>query len=55
MDGSGNLDVKELRMFLIALFKKYKINLPITSEFVDATFSEIDADGDGFVDMQELN
>jgi len=39
---------------LIAFFKQYKIRLPLTEEFIDSTFTDIDADGDGFVDMQEL-
>lgn len=50
-DKSGALDRHELRNFLIAFFRQYKIRLPLTEEFVDSTFSEIDKDGDGNVDL----
>ena len=39
---------------MIAFFKQYKIRVPISEEFVDTTFDDIDADGDGKVDMDEL-
>ena len=53
-DMSGGLDVRELRNFLISFFKQYKIRVPLTREFIDTTFMDIDKDGDGFVDLQEL-
>lgn len=46
-DNSGALDRDELKNFLIAFFKQYKIRLPLTEEFVDTTFDDIDANGDG--------
>lgn len=54
-DNSGSLDLKELRMFLIALFKQYKLHLPLTEEFVVETAAEMDKDGDGLIDLDELN
>jgi Ca2+-binding EF-hand superfamily protein len=39
---------------LIAFFQQYKIRVPLTEEFVESTFTDIDADGDGFVDLKEL-
>ena len=50
-DESGALDRNELKNFLMAFFLQYKIRVPLTEEFVDTTFDDIDADGDGAVDL----
>lgn len=43
-DKNGHLDRKELRQFMAKFFETFGINLPLTDEYVDATFREIDAD-----------
>ena len=35
-------------------FTHYHIHLPVTSEFVDATFREIDANHDGKINFEEM-
>ena len=56
-DGDSNewLDRKELRGFLTAFFKQYHIHAPLTDEYVDATFREIDANRDNKIQPEELH
>lgn len=53
-DKNGYLDRHELRMFLIQFFKQYKLRIPLSEEFIDATFSDIDKNGDGKIQLDEL-
>ena len=53
-DGNGFLDRRELRHFLIAFFTQYKIHFPITDEYVDAIFREIDVNRDNKIQPGEL-
>lgn len=53
-DKSGTLDKEELRHFLIAFFKQYKIRIPISAEFIENTFHEIDDDDNGTIEIHEL-
>ena len=48
-DQNGFLDRKELRNFLHEFFTSYKIHFPITDDYVDAVFREIDANKDNKV------
>ena len=48
-DNNGGLDRKELRSFLTNFFNKYHIKAPLTDEYVDATFREIDANRDNMI------
>lgn len=42
-------------MFLIELFKQYKLHLPLTEEFVEQTFAEMDKDNDHSISLAELH
>ena len=53
-DGNGFLDRRELRHFLNAFFTQYKIHFPITDEYVDAIFREIDENRDNKIQPNEL-
>ena len=53
-DGNGHIARKELRNFLIAFFEEFEIKLPITDEFVDATFRELDQDRNNAIEEEEL-
>jgi Ca2+-binding EF-hand superfamily protein len=53
-DANGHLDRKELREFLNKFFNSYKIHFPITDEYVDAVFREIDANRDNKIQPNEL-
>ena len=53
-DKSGSLDRKELRHFLTLFFKNYHVHLPITDEFVDGVFREIDTSHDNKIQPEEL-
>ena len=53
-DGNGFLDRRELRHFLNAFFTQYKIHFPITDEYVDAIFREIDKNRDNKIQKEEL-
>ena len=53
-DANGWLDRKELRAFLFAFFGSYKIHFPITDEYVDAVFREIDSNKDNKIQPIEL-
>ena len=53
-DENGFLDRKELREFLNQFFKSYKIHFPITDEYVDAVFREIDVNRDNKIQPNEL-
>ena len=53
-DKNGFLDRKELRLFLHQFFTQYKIHFPITDEYVDAVFREIDANRDNKIQPNEL-
>ena len=51
-DANGHLDRKELREFLNQFFHSYKIHFPVTDEYVDAVFREIDVNrSNGYVAM----
>ena len=53
-DGNDSLDHAELRHFIKSFFKEYHVRLPVTDEFIDATFREIDANHDGKIQFDEL-
>ena len=53
-DGNGFLDRRELRHFLNAFFTQYKIGFPLTDEYVDAIFREIDSNRDNKIQPNEL-
>lgn len=53
-DNNGSIDRKELRQFLAAFFEEFAIKLPITDEFVDATFRELDQDRNNAIEAEEL-
>lgn len=53
-DNNGVLDRKELRDFLNQFFTQYKIHFPITDEYVDAVFREIDLNRDNRIQPEEL-
>ena len=53
-DQNGWLDRKELREFLRQFFNSYKIHFPITDEYVDAVFREIDVNRDNKIQTNEL-
>lgn len=48
------LDMKELRQFLTKFFAEYRIRAPLTDEFIDATFREIDMNHDNKIQPEEL-
>ena len=54
-DSNEHLDRKELRLFLQSFFKTYHIVVPITAEYVDATFREIDVNRDNKIQPEELH
>ena len=49
------LDRKELRQFLSSFFSTYRIRAPLTDEFIDATFREIDQNHDNLIQPEELH
>jgi len=53
-DKNGHLDRKELRQFMAKFFEKFGINLPLTDEYVDATFRELDADHSNTIEKEEI-
>lgn len=53
-DNNGWLDRKELRDFLHQFFTQYKIHFPVTDEYVDAVFREIDLNRDNKIQPNEL-
>ena len=53
-DGNDTLDHAELRHFIVSFFKEYHVRLPVTDEFIDATFREIDENKDGMIQFDEL-
>ena len=54
-DSNAWLDRKELRLFLTSFFDTYHIHAPLTDEYVDATFREIDANRDNKIQPEELH
>ena len=54
-DSNDHLDRKELRLFLESFFKTYHIHVPLTDEYVDATFREIDKNRDNKIQPDELH
>ena len=53
-DGNGGIDRKELRLFLTEFFTVYHIRAPVTDEFVDAVFRDIDENRDNMIQLEEL-
>lgn len=53
-DENNSLDRKELRHFLTEFFGAYHIRAPITDEYVDAIFREIDSNRDNKIQLEEL-
>ena len=53
-DENNCLDRKELRLFLTQFFETYHIRAPVTDEYVDAIFREIDANRDNKIQLEEL-
>ena len=53
-DDNAHLDRKELRQFLTSFFQQYHIHAPLTDEYVDATFREIDTNHDNKIQPEEL-
>ena len=54
-DNNAWLDRKELRQFLTSFFTTYHIHAPLTDEYVDATFREIDTNRDNKIQPEELH
>ena len=54
-DSNEWLDRGELRKFLTSFFQQYHIHAPLTDEFVDATFREIDTNHDNKIQPAELH
>ncbi len=54
-DTNGVLDKKELRKFLQDFFSEYKIHFPVTDDYVDAVFREIDLNKNNKIETNELN
>ena len=53
-DGNGSLDRRELRQFLQEFFSSWKIHFPVTDDYVDAVFREIDSNHDNKIQPNEL-
>mmetsp|Transcript_9990 Transcript_9990/g.13575 ORF Transcript_9990/g.13575 Transcript_9990/m.13575 type:complete len:111 (-) Transcript_9990:343-675(-) len=53
-DKNGFLDQKELRHFLTLFFQQFHIHAPITDEYVDAMFRQIDTNHDNKIQPEEL-
>ena len=53
-DSNGYLDKRELRKFLEKFFSTYKIHFPVTDEYVDAVFRDIDQNRDNKIQPNEL-
>ena len=53
-DANGYLDRRELRHFLTSMFETYHISLPLTDEYVDAVFREVDENKDNKIQPEEL-
>lgn len=53
-DNNDGLDRRELRQFLTSFFGQYHIRLPITDEYVDAVFRQIDMNHDNIIQIDEL-
>ena len=53
-DENACLDRRELRLFLTQFFGQYHIRAPVTDEYVDAIFREIDANRDNKIQLEEL-
>jgi len=54
LDKNGVLDRRELRQFLHKFFSEYKVHFPLTDEYVDAVFVQIDLNRDNKIQPQEL-
>ena len=52
---SNALDRQELRHFLTSFFNTYHIKAPVTDEYVDAVFREIDINRNNKVEIEELH
>merc|ERR1712166_469405 len=53
-DGNGYLDRRELRHFLQYFFEKWNVRLPLTDEFIDGVYREIDVNRDNKLEPEEL-
>lgn len=53
-DNNGSLDRKEIRGFLKAFFENFQIHLPLTDEYCDAIFRNLDADRSNSIQFEEL-
>ena len=53
-DHNGSLDRKELRHFLIKFFATYHLHVPLTDDFVDYVFRQIDVSHDNKIQFDEL-
>merc|ERR1712166_1465116 len=53
-DGNGYLDRRELRHFLQFFFQKWNVHLPLTDEFVDDVYRQIDVNHDNKLEQSEL-
>ena len=53
-DQNGYLDRQELAEFLVQLFKRTKLTIPLSEEFIDTVFEDIDRNNDGRIVITEL-
>ena len=53
-DGNGYLDRRELRHFLQYFFEKWNVKLPLTDEFVDEVYRQMDVNHDNKLEKHEL-
>jgi len=53
-DANASLDRRELRGFLNNFFSAYHIHVPITDEYVDGVFRQIDINHDNKLQPEEL-
>lgn len=53
-DGNAWLDRGELRKFLTSFFTTYHIRFPVTDEYVDAVFRQIDTNHDNKIQQDEM-
>ena len=53
-DGNAYLDRRELRQFIQNFFGSYHIRVPVTDEYVDAVFRDIDKNHDNKIQPDEL-
>ena len=53
-DKNGVLDRKEIRSFFSKIFKEWKLTIPMTDEFLDDLFRDIDKDHNNKISPDEM-